>query len=58
MVPTLYFLYIVNRGKVFLHIKSENSSMYKKFGIRVFSFPGLFNTAYCIDNIKNNPKAL
>ena len=32
--------------------------MYKKCGFLVASIPGLLNTAYCIDNIKNKPNAL
>ena len=58
VVATLYFLYNVNIASVSLHIKSGNSSIYKKCGILLFSFPGLLNTAFCIDNKKNNPNAL
>ena len=32
--------------------------MYKKCGIRVFSFPGLFNIACCKESKKNSPNAL
>ena len=39
-------------------MKSGNSSMYKKWGILVFSLPGLLSTEYCINNKKNKPKAV
>ena len=58
IVPTLYFLYIVNIASVSLQIKSANSSIYKKWGILELSTPGLLKTAFCIAIKKNKPKAL
>ena len=58
IVPTLYFLYIVNNASVDFPRKSGNSSIYKKFAILLFSLPGLLNTAFCIASKKNKPNAL
>ena len=58
MLPTLYFLYTVNIGSIALHKNSGKSSMYKKCGILVLSFPGLDKTDCCISNKKNIPNAL
>ena len=48
----------VYTGSIALQTKSGKSSIYRKCGILVLSFPGLAKTDCCINSKKNNPNAL